>query len=276
MKPAVTSSLLPSPGFGRWIWSAPPAVWRVIVWALFAGILASNGRAADNEVTVFAAISLAESLKEIAGQLETNGGPRLVLNLGASSLLARQIGEGAPADIFFSADEAKMEGLARAGRIVPATRRAPLGNQLVVVTPIRDAVPIRATADLAGTNVHRISMAGPRSVPAGIYARAYLERQKLWEAVSPKVVPTENVRAALAVVESGDVDAGIVYKTDAAMATRIQVVLEIPLSDTPEIRYSVAMVDPAPHAAAARRFLDYLQTAQSSDTFRRHGFIVLK
>src|SRR5262249_55867345 len=159
--------------------------------------------------------------KEIASNYEKKHDDKIVFNFGASSFLARQIREGAPADIFFSADEAKMDDLERDGLVLKETRRSLLSNSLVIVVAAENAAAVSCPRDLATDKVKRLVLAEPKTVPAGIYAKEYLEGQRLWSAVEPKVIPTENVRAALAAVEAGNVEAGIVYKTDAAISKKV-------------------------------------------------------
>lgn len=163
----------------------------------------------STEITVFAAASLTDGLKQTAAAYEKKSGNKIIFNFGASSTLARQIEAGAPADIFFSADEAQMDTLARRGLIDPTTRRDRLGNSLVVVVPRDSVLQIRSADDLTNVVVKRIALADPQAVPAGVYAKAWLGKLHLWPAVEPKVIPTENVRAALAAVASGNVDAGV-------------------------------------------------------------------
>jgi len=239
------------------------------------GLVFIPNRTQADTVMVFAAVSLAESLKDAAQEYESKAGDRIIFNLGASSLLARQISEGAPADIFFSADEAKMDGLEKAGHIVPSTRRARLSNQLVIITPMNTDIDWKNPATLASPIVRHLALADPQSVPAGIYAKAYLERQKLWESVGPKIVPAENVRAALALVESGEVEAGMVYRTDAAISKRVKVVIEVPVDQAPAIRYPIALLSGAAHEKAARGFLNFLNSVEAAAVFRRHGFGVI-
>src|SRR5262245_53506408 len=205
--------------------------------ALLAGITA---RAAD--VTVFAAASLTDSLKAIAADYEKASGDKIVFNFGASSMLARQIEEGAPADIFFSADEAKMDGLESKGLLEKGTRKDRLSNSLVIVVAREKGAAISSPNDLAAPSIKRIALGDPRAVPIGIYAREYLEKLKLWEAIRPKIVATENVRAALAAVEAGNADASIVYKTDAAISEKVKVAFEVPVEEGPRIRYPMAML----------------------------------
>lgn len=239
-----------------------------IAWAMFLGAL----RADCASVTVFAAASLADSLKEIAAFYERESGDKIVFNFGASSLLERQIEEGAPADIFFSADEAKLNALQRRGLILPETRRSRLSNLLVIVVAADSRLAIHSGADLAGASVRRVALADPKAVPAGIYAKAYLQKLGVWTAVEPKVVPTENVRAALATVESGDVEAGIVYKTDAAISKKVKVAYAVPASESPDISYPMAEMKGAREPRAARKFLDYLESSDAGRIFEKFGF----
>ncbi|MGZ5428308.1 MAG: molybdate ABC transporter substrate-binding protein [Thermoanaerobaculia bacterium] len=225
-------------------------------------------------VLVFAAASLTDALKEIAASWEIASGEGIAFNFAASSLLARQIREGAPADLFLSADEAQMDGLERAGFVVPGTRRSVLSNTLVAVIPLDSALRIASARDLAGKGVERLALAEPTSVPAGVYAKKFFERAGIWDALAPKVVPTENARATLAAVESGNVDAGIVYRTDAAISKRVRIAFEIPVAMGPSISYPFALVMGAPRETEARRFLAYLGSPAARAVFVRCGFLV--
>ena len=225
-------------------------------------------------VTVFAAASLTESLKEIAAAYEKQSGDKIVFNLGASSFLARQIEGGAPADIFFSADEAKMDALDKKGLIAKDTRKSRLSNSLVIVVAADSALSIRAASDLTNATVQRLALADPKTVPAGIYAKEHLQKLKLWTALEKKVVPTDNVRAALAAVESGNVEAGIVYKTDAGISKKIKVAHEIAAQDGPAISYPLALVKDSKQPDASRKFLQHLESAEAGRVFEKFGFIV--
>ncbi len=236
--------------------------------SLLSGV--SPSHAAD--LTVFAAASLTESLRTIAAQYQRETGDKPAFNFGASSFLARQIEAGAPADIFFSADEDKMDALDRKGLILKETRTSRLSNSLVIVIASDSLLVIHSPKDLAGSEVKRVALADPKTVPAGIYSRVYLEKHKLWPLVEPKVVPTDNVRAALAAVESGNVEAGMVYKTDAAISKKIKVAYEI--EDNPDISYSMAVLKDSREPAAARKFLDYLNSEAAGKVFEHYGFIV--
>lgn len=217
-------------------------------------ILATNVAAA--EIRVFAAASLSDALTEIGASYERRSGDRVVFNFAGSNVLARQIEEGAPADLFFSADEAKMDRLQQRGLIDRRTRVSLLSNVLVIAGD-----GITSPRDLLGK---RVALAEPESVPAGIYARTYLERIGLWRQIAPNVVPTENVRAALAALEAGNVDAAIVYRTDTKRAAFV-------IRDGPPISYPLAAITRSP---AARRFLAYLRSKAALDVFAKHGFLI--
>jgi len=239
---------------------------------LFAATLGSS-RFAAGEITVFAAASLSDALHELATTYQKTTGDTVRLNLGASSLLARQIKEGAPADLFLSADEAKMDDLARAGLIDATSRRSLLSNSLVIVVAADSKLKLASAQDLASAEVHRLAVAEPETVPAGIYAREYLQKVGLWEAVVGKTVPVENVRAVLAVVESGNADAGIVYKTDALISRKVRVAYEVPPGDGPRISYPVAVVEGGGNPAGAARFLALLTSPAGKSVFAKYGFI---
>jgi molybdate transport system substrate-binding protein len=240
---------------------------------LFLGLAAAVPAAAA-EVDVFAAASLTDALKEIATAYEKATGDKLVFNFGASSTLARQIQEGAPADVFFSADEAKMDGLEKGGLLAKGTRRSLLSNALVVVVPLDSSLKINSPEDLAAAKVKALALAETQSVPAGIYAKEWLQAQKLWSRVSSKVIPTENVRAALAAVESGNADAGIVYKTDAGISKKVKIAYEVPAASGPKISYPLAVIAESKHQEAARKLLAYLESPPALEAFRRYGFLV--
>jgi molybdate transport system substrate-binding protein len=237
-------------------------------------LLTANLRAA--EITVFAAASLTDSLKQIAAAYEKTSGDKIIFNFAASSTLARQIEEGAPADIFFSADEAKMDRLEKKGLILKETRKSRLSNSLVVIVAADSSLQISSAKDLAGDKVKRIALADPKTVPAGIYAKTYLEKMKLWPAIEPKVVPTDNVRAALAAVESGNVEAGMVYTTDAAVSKKVKVAYPVPRADSPDISYPMAVVKESKQPEAAKRFIQYLDSEAAAKVFAKFGFIVRK
>jgi len=245
---------------------------RVIL--LIAAIVLTGARAAlAGEVLVFAAVSLTDALEEIAAAYEKAAGDKVLLNLAASNALARQIQEGAPADLFISADEARMDQLEKRGLVLKGTRKSLLSNTLVIVVPVDSTLKIASPKDLAGSKVRALALAEPQSVPAGIYAKEYLKSQKLWSAVIDKVIPTESVRAALAAVESGNVEAGIVYKTDAGISKKVRIAYEVPQAEGPKISYPFAVIASSKRQEAARKLLAYLESPAALAVFRKYGFL---
>jgi len=244
------------------------ALWLAGTSATPAGAQAPRG----GELSVFAAISLADALSEIGKAWDAGSGNHTVFNFGASSDLARQIQAGAPADVFFSADTAQMDALERQGLVRAADRRELLGNTLVVIVPSDSTAAVAAPRDLL--RFRSIALADPQAVPAGVYARSWLESLGLWPGLAAHVVPTLHVRAALAAVESGNVEAGIVYRTDAAGARRVRVALEVPREQGPRISYPVAPLAGSRRRAAAA-FVAHLASPPAREVFARHGFLVL-
>jgi molybdate transport system substrate-binding protein len=249
---------------------------RLSLALLMAHIILAAFTARAAPIVVFAAASLTDCMNEIAVDYQKETGEKVVFNFAASSVLARQISEGAPADIFFSADEAKMDGLEKQGLILKDTRRSRLSNSLVIVVPSDSPLQIRSSKDLVRADVKRIALADPQTVPAGIYSKAHLEKLKLWSAVEPKVIPMDNVRAALAAVESGNVDAGMVFKTDAAISKKTKIACEIPPEDSPDISYPMAVIKDSSQPDAAKKFLKYLDSVEAGRVFDKFGFITRK
>lgn len=222
---------------------------------------------------VFAAASLADVLLEVQPEFARASGHTILLNLGASGTLARQIREGAPADVFFPADEVRVEQLESAGLVLPATRRIVARNTLVVIVPHGHAPPVRALSDLTRSDIRRVALGEPATVPLGAYSRALLERFALWEPLSRKIVPLDNARGVLAAVEAGNADAGIVYRTDALVATRVTLALNIPVDDAPPIRYPAVVLRDARPVAAACAFVEFLGGETAQAVFAKHGFL---
>ncbi len=237
-----------------------------------AGLLAASALAArpQPEILVFAAASLTDSLQELGRAFEASTGTRLAFSFASSSDLARQIEAGAPADVFFSADTAKMDAVERAGLVRAADRREFLSNVLVVVVPSDSKAAISSARDLQA--FPKLALADPAAVPAGIYAKKWLTQEGVWAAVENKVIPTLDVRAALAAVAGGDVPAGIVYRTDAAISREVRIAYTV--SDGPSITYSVAPVAASKQARAAAKFVAFLDSPAGRAVFARRGFLV--
>jgi molybdate transport system substrate-binding protein len=234
--------------------------------------LVMTGRLHGAELMVHAAASLTDALKEIARVYEPTSGDKLQFNFEASSALEQQIEKGAPGDLFFSADEAKMDTLESKKLLLPGTRRTVLANVLVIVVPTGTGRLPTSVTDLTNREYKQIGLAEPASVPAGIYARQYLEKHGLWDQLREKVVPAENVRAVLAAVESGNVEAAFIYKTDALVSRKVRVAVEIPKNDSPKISYPLAVLKSSEQPERAERFAQYLAGAAARDIFKKFGF----
>lgn len=244
----------------------------VAVAVLAAGCSAPAGGGA---VQVYAAASLRDVLSELAPICERQIGAPLLFNFGASSDLARQIRAAGRADLFLSADEAWMDEVEEAGLLEEGSRRPLLSNRLAVVALADSGLTVRSAADLARPEIGRISLALPEAVPAGKYARQWLENAGVWAEVRQRVIPAVDVRAALAAVESGAVEVGVVYRTDARISSKIRVLHEVPQIEGFRISYPVAVIHDSPRAAAASRLEACLASLQARSVFERHGFLVL-
>lgn len=229
-------------------------------------------RAADPkpEVLVFGAASLTDSLQDLGRAYEARTGQKVVFSFGASSDLARQIQAGAPADVFFSADTPKMDTLEKAGLVRAAARHEFLSNALVVIVPSASTAKVASAADLAAFT--RIGLADPASVPVGVYAKKWLAGLGLWDKIEPKVVPMLDVRAALAAVETDAVPAGIVYRTDAAIAKSVKIVFTV--ENGPPILYSLAPVAASRNPKGAEAFVAFLAGPDGKAEFTQRGFLV--
>ena len=247
---------------------------RIVLLFAFFGSALLAAKAA--EVKVLAAASLTDAMQAIATAYESQSRDRILFNFAGSNILARQILQGAPADIFLSADEAELDAVAKSGLLTNNSRRDLLSNTLVIILPNNSGLSVRGPGDLTKGDVKRIALGDPETVPAGVYAKKYLEAKGVWNSLQSKIVPTENVRAALAAVASDNADAGIVYKTDALISNRIKVAYEVPVTEGPKILYPVALIKDSESSKAARKFLDFLESPQAAAIFAHYGFIAVR
>lgn len=226
--------------------------------------------------TVFAAASLTDALRTLGAEWTARGNPAPRFAFAASSTLARQIEQGAGADLFISADERWMDHLQQRGLIVPASRISPIGNALVLITPADRPrrVALERGSDLVALlgPQGRLATGDPAHVPAGRYAQAALGWLGQWDAIAPRLARTDNVRAALLLVERGEAPLGIVYATDAAAAPRVVVVGMFPAESHPPITYPFAMTRRAEANAQARSLHAFLVGPDSIGVWTRHGF----
>ena len=227
-------------------------------------------------LTVSAAISLTESLQTIRTIYhERAPDVSVTLNLGSSGLLEQQIAQGAPVDVFISASPREMDQLERLGLIVQGTRRDLLDNALVLIVP-KESKGISRFSDLTDPGVKRIAIADPQSVPAGAYARQTLEYFKLYRLIQPKLIFAGDVRQTLAYVETGNVDAGIVYSTDARLSGGVKVASVAPAASHSPIIYPVAVVKGCRYVPAAKQFVRFLRGQAAEQAFKREGFMLAK
>ena len=239
----------------------------------------SDGRGTPHAfIRVSAAISVSGPLEVLASRFEQETGTSVELNLAGSSTLAAQLLAGARVDFFLSADTRQMDRVVADGLIPPSAPVSLLSNRLVVVAPsavFRPSGRIDSPATLTDPQFRRIAIGDPTGVPAGVYARTYLESISLWEALSERMVPTRSVRAALAIVEAGEVDAGIVYRTDARTTDGVRVVFDVAAEDGPAIVYPAAVLSGARDRDTAEQFLSFLQRPASGAVFDEAGFVLL-
>lgn len=231
--------------------------------------LALAGPALSETVTVFAAASLRGALDEVAQGFEAETGHKVTVSYAGSSVLARQIGFGAPVDVFLSANTDWMDWLDGRGAIVADSRIDLLGNDLVLIA----AQPL-TLADIGAElpkalGADRLAMALVQAVPAGIYGKAALTHLGLWDQIAPQVVQTDNVRAALALVALGEAPFGIVYGSDAIAEPRVHVAARLPKESHPAIIYPAAQVSDRAEATA---FMTYLISDTAKTIFDRFGF----
>ena len=228
--------------------------------------------ATDRALTIGAAVSLRESLTAIAAEFERATGTTVHLSFAASGTLQRQIEQDAPIDLFLSADTQSLDRLAAQGEIDPATRMTIARNCLVAIVARSSPMPIRNLTDL--TRLDRIAIGNPNTVPAGRYARAALHHAGIYNTLHTehRLVFGEHVRQVLAYVERGEVDAAIVYATDAAITPETTIAYHIPTEFTPPILYGGAMIARSPDHDTARTFLAFLAEDTAQTILRDRGF----
>ena len=245
---------------------------RCVFTVLFLG-WASAAVSAQNLI-VFAAASLKDALDQTVQSFERNTGNKVAVSYAASSVLAKQIENGAPADLFISADEDWMDYLAGRKLINPASRINLLKNRLVLIAPANSAIQVEIApnfplAELLGSG--RLAMGHPEHVPAGKYGRSALQTLGVWASVEKRIAPAENVRAALVLVSRGEAPLGIVYRTDALADGNVRIVAEFPANTHPPIIYQAALTASNSRPEAAN-LLAFLGSAESRAIFQKYGF----
>ena len=235
---------------------------------------AACGNGEREEVLVFVAASLTDAMERLEREFAEVEGIRVKRNVGGSGSLARQIVRGAPADVFISAGDQPMDLLQDRDMLAPGTRMALLSNDLVLVAA-RGDTRLASVEDLAAADV-RVAIADPDLAPAGVYAREALQSMGLWEALGPRTILGQDVRAALGYVRTGNVDAAIVYKTDVAEGQGLDVVASFPAGSHAPILYPGAVLSRSSHQDAALAFLTYLSEERGRQALRDFGFVPLE
>lgn len=223
------------------------------------------------EITVSAAVSLREALEEIKVSYSKSRDAAIDINYGSSGKLQRQIEQGAPVDIFWSAGVKQMDELQKKGLIDSGSRNDLLGNELVLITPEGDD-SIHGFKDLADPGVARISIGEPDTVPAGGYARETLKNLGIWEEVEPKLVLAGDVRQVLTFVETENVRAGIVYRTDAMASKKARIAAVADSCLHSQITYPAALTAGGAKKEQTREFLEYLAGPEAAEIFKNFGF----
>ncbi|MCP1124661.1 molybdate ABC transporter substrate-binding protein [Bacillus sp. 3103sda1] len=225
------------------------------------------------ELTISAATSLQDALVELQKTFEKDhSNIKLKFNFGASGSLQQQIAQGAPVDLFFSAAKDKFDALVKDGLISKEDGVDLVGNELVLVVPKDTASSVKNFGDLTKKEVKRISIGTPESVPAGQYAKELFENMKIWTGIESKVVYAKDVRQVLSYVETGNVDAGVVYKTDALSSNKVNIVATADKQTHTPIIYPVGIIKDTKHRTEAMEFYKFLQSKYAMKTLEKYGF----
>ena len=251
-------------------------LWLVMVWLFGVGFAAAAPQS-KTEIIVSAAISLKDALDEIThlwGAVNPNVSVKT--NYGASGSLEIQIEQGAPVDVFLSAAPKQMDALEAKGLLLEGTRRDLLRNEVVLIVPVGSSLSISSFRDLARADVKHVALGEPTTVPAGQYAKEVLTSLGIYDAVQSKAVFAKDVRQVLTYVETENVDAGIVYTTDALSSSKVKVVARAPENSHSPVIYPVAAIKSSKNPSVAREFTNFLSSPQALATFQKYGFTFAK
>jgi molybdate transport system substrate-binding protein len=225
------------------------------------------------EITISAAASLSDSMQEVKTLFErSHKDVKLSFNFAASGTLQRQIEQGAPADLFFSAGNNQMEALIKQQLIEPKYHTTALTNRLVLIVPSAAHLNIQALSDLLHADISKIAVGQPESVPAGKYTQEALTSSGLWDKLNPKLVFRKDVRQVLSYVETGNVDAGFVYESDAKSSNKVKIALSVDPSSHSRIEYPVGVLKSAKHKQEAESVYSFLLSGEAKDIFVKYGF----
>ncbi|MBF0472995.1 MAG: molybdate ABC transporter substrate-binding protein [Nitrospirae bacterium] len=246
----------------------------VIIFLFLPTIIFAGSR---KEITISAAISLKSAFEEIGRLYESKSGIKCVFNFGASGDLLKQIAGGAPVDVFASAAQKDMDEAYNQGLMVTATRADFAANNIVLIAPISTKTSLRSFIDLNNIEIKKIAVGNPKTVPAGRYAEEVINSYKLFPMIKDKLVYTENVRQVLDYVAMGEVDAGIVYATDAAIRSKeVVIIAEAPENTHKQVIYPIAIVKDSKNNVAARGFISILMSEEGRKILQKYGFKFIK
>ena len=233
------------------------------------------GAQSPHEITISAAISLKNAFEDIATVFqERNPGTKLLFNFGASGDLARQIEAGAPVDVFASAAQKDMDDIDRKGLVASNSRKNFAGNTVVLIKPANSNIPISSLEDLRRREVGKIAIGNPKTVPAGRYAEEVLRHFNLQETLKKKLIFSENVRQVMDYVARGEVDAGLVYSTDAMVRSKeVKVVMKVPEGSHQPVIYPIGVVKGTKEESLSRAFVDLVLSAEGQKILSQYGFI---
>lgn len=255
-------------------------IYSIILFSIIVAI--QNGQPSfaqiAKEITVSAAISLKNAFEEIGTAFkEYHPEAGLLFNFGASGVLARQIEAGAPVDVFASAAQKDLEDIDRKGLILSGTRRNFAGNGVVLIKPSLSSIRIESFEDLRKAEVKRIVIGNPKTVPAGRYAEEVLRSLNLWDGIMDKLVLAENVRQVLDYVARNEVDAGMVYTTDAMIRSKeVRIVMKAPRGSHQPVVYPIGVVKGAQNEPLARDFITFVVSGEGQDILKKYGFETLR
>ena len=266
------------PGYGGGLRGAPVGLVALVTLVVVAAAgpvaagCSSSGQAAGRQLTVSAAYSLRGPFTELAGRFEAEQGLPVKLNLAPSGVLERQIEGGAPADVFASAAPRQMEALVKKGLMDEATVADFAGNRIALLVRVDSPLGLRDFADLSGANVHRITTGNPEVVPFGEYSLEVLKGLGLWNAVADKLIYAENAGQALSYLASGEVDAALMFASEAVGQNGVRLVAVAPSETHSPIRYPIGVVAASREPEAAKAFVQLVRSAQGQAVLQRYGF----
>jgi molybdate transport system substrate-binding protein len=260
-------------GKGEKVKSNHSLIAHFVILLLALPVISGCSKPAPVELNVSAALSLTDALQEVNDlYMQENENVTIVANFASSGTLQQQIQEGAPVDVFISAAAKQMNTLQDGGLIINETRQDLLNNKVVLVVPTDSTLNIADFTDLLNEDVKQVAIGDPESVPAGTYGKQALDLLGIYEQVQPKLILCSDVRQVLSYVEAGNVDAGIVFATDAAITDKVKIVADAPAEVNNKIVYPVAVIKASEQVEVAKAYISFLLSSDAKDVFEKYGF----